>query len=257
MELGTIIGIVLGSALLSMAIMTSKNGTFAMFIDIPSIFIVGGGATAAMMIAYPLSHVAKVVAVTKKTFFVSTRSVLETISLIVSLSESSRREGILSLENRLEELSDAFLTLGVRMAVDGMSPEVVESIMRTEIDAVGARHDSCRGLVANFGKYGPAFGMIGTLMGLVMMLAKLDPDTIGPGMAVAILTTLYGAVMSNLFLLPMADKLSFYNEQELLIMEITVRGVIAIQSGENPRVTKQKLMTFIPPSARPRDEEGA
>lgn len=155
----------------------------------------------------------------------------------------------------MDEIDDPFLAGGIRMAVDGMSPEVVEAIMNTEIDAVNARHNYGRSVVANFGKYAPAFGMIGTLVGLVLMLADLDPDKVGSGMAVALLTTLYGAILSNLFFLPMADKLGFINDFELQVMEITLKGVVAIQAGENPRVVQQKLLTYIPPNDRPAEEE--
>jgi chemotaxis protein MotA len=129
--------------------------------------------------------------------------------------------------------------------------------MNCEIDAVNSRHNYGRSIVANYGKYAPAFGMIGTLIGLVLMLADLDPDTIGSGMAVALLTTLYGAIASNLFLLPMADKLGFINDFEMQVMEITLKGVISIQAGENPRIIKQKLLTYISPSERPTEEGDA
>jgi chemotaxis protein MotA len=141
--------------------------------------------------------------------------------------------------------------LGVQMAVDGTRPEVMEDILRTEIDAVATRHRDGKGLLDCMGRFAPAFGMIGTLMGLVIMLGDMsDPSKIGAGMAVALLTTLYGAIASNVVFLPFAEKLGFTNKQELLAMEIIVRGIMAIQSGENPRVIEQKLNTFIPPKLR-------
>jgi chemotaxis protein MotA len=143
------------------------------------------------------------------------------------------------------------------MAVDGMSPEVVENVMSIDLDAVNSRHEFGKTIVAKMGQYFPAFGMIGTLIGLCMMLADLDPDKIGAGMAVALLTTLYGAVLSNLMLLPWADKLAMINDDELQCMEITIKGVIAIQSGENPRVIRQKLLMYLPASERPEEEEAA
>jgi len=257
MDLGTIIGSVLGSALIVTAIALGGIDRLVIFWDTASVFIVFGGALASVMIAYPMKTVLKTLAVTKMTVFNREYDPIATIMQIVSLAETARREGLLSLENRMEEITDPFLAGGIRLAVDGMSPEVVEGIMNTEIDAVNARHNSGKGLIANYGKYCPAFGMIGTLIGLCLMLADLDPATIGSGMAVALLTTLYGAIASNLFLLPMADKLGFLNDDELLIMDITLKGVVAIQSGENPRVIKQKLLTYIPPNERPEDEEAA
>jgi chemotaxis protein MotA len=158
---------------------------------------------------------------------------------------------LLALEGRLAEIENPFIVLGVQMAVDGTRPEVMEDILRTEIDAVATRHRDGKGLLDCMGRFSPAFGMIGTLMGLVIMLGDMsDPSKIGQGMAVALLTTLYGAIASNVVFLPFAEKLGFTNKQELLAMEIIVRGIMAIQSGENPRVIHQKLNTFIPPKLR-------
>ncbi len=257
MDLGTIIGSLLGSGLILTSIALGGIDKLIIFWDTPSVLIVFGGALASVMVAYPMKTVLKTINVIKMTVFNKEQSPIETITQLVSLAETARREGLLALENRMEEITDPFLAGGIRMAVDGMSPEVVESIMNTEIDAINGRHGSGKGLIANFGKYCPAFGMIGTLIGLVLMLADLDPDTIGAGMAVALLTTLYGAVASNLFLLPMADKLGFLNDDELLVMDITLKGIVAIQAGENPRVIKQKLLTYIPPNDRPVEEEAA
>jgi chemotaxis protein MotA len=158
----------------------------------------------------------------------------------------------------MDEIDDnPLLATGIRMAVDGMSPEVVESVMNIEIDSVNGRHSYGKTVLGKMGQYAPAFGMIGTLIGLVLMLADLDPETIGAGMAVALLTTLYGAILSNLMFLPWADKLGMINDDEIQCMEITLKGVIAIQSGENPRVIKQKLLMYLPPSQRPEETEEA
>ncbi|MGL4594285.1 MAG: motility protein A [Thermoguttaceae bacterium] len=257
MDLGTIIGCVLGSALIVISIVLGGFEKMVYFIDYPSVLVVGGGTLATLLIAYPTKTVFKSFSFLKNVIFNEEKSPINTITQIVSLAETARREGLLSLENRMEEITDPFLAGGIRMAVDGMSPEVVESIMNTEIDAVAGRHNYGRSVVANAGKYAPAFGMIGTLIGLVLMLAKLDPSTIGQGMAVALLTTLYGAIAANLFFLPMADKLGGLNEDELRVMEITLKGVIAIQAGENPRVIRQKLLTYVAPSERPEEEEEA
>lgn len=254
MDLGTIIGLLLGMGLIFMSIALSGLDKLLVFWDTPSVLIVFGGAIASVMVAYPMKSVLKSANYIKNAFFNKDSDPLTAIMQIVSLAETARREGLLALENRMDEIDDPFLSGGIRMAVDGMSPEVVESIMNTEIDAVNGRHNYGRSVVANFGKYAPAFGMIGTLVGLVLMLADLDPDKVGSGMAVALLTTLYGAVLSNLMFLPMADKLGFINDGELQIMEITLKGVIAIQAGENPRVIKQKLLTYVSPNERPEEE---
>ncbi|MDR2756163.1 MAG: motility protein A [Planctomycetaceae bacterium] len=250
----TIIGLALGWFLIILSIALGGIDKLAIFINIPSVLMVFGGAIASVLVAYPLSAFLQSLNIIKITFTAQDPDIVQTIMQIVSLAESARREGLLSLENRMEEIDNLFLATGLRMAVDGISPEVVEGIMNTEIDAVNARHVYCQSVIANYGKYAPAFGMIGTLVGLVLMLADLDPDTIGIGMAVALLTTLYGAVVSNLMLLPWADKLGFINANEIQTMEITLKGVIAIQSGENPRVIKQKLLMYLAPKNRPEEE---
>ncbi|MDR1958759.1 MAG: motility protein A [Planctomycetaceae bacterium] len=254
MDIGTIIGVVMGSVLVVGSVIIG-GGDITKFIDYSSVAIVVGGSVSALLICYPLNELMNFIAVVKKVILNEQRNTGEIIERIVSLSESARRDGILALEERLEEIKDPFLVLGIRMAVDGMSPEVVEAVLRTEMDAVETRHDMGKSVMGALGTYAPAFGMIGTLIGLVLMLANMDPEKIGSGMAVALLTTLYGAVISNLFCLPFVNKLGYYSEKELLAMEITVRGVIAIQAGENPRVIKQKLSTFIPPRFRKTEEE--
>ena len=255
MGLANVIGLILGFGLITMAIVTQGISKLRLFVDPSSILIVVGGGMAAMLVAYPLASVLKIHKSILITFTAKKREPLKMIEQIVALSESARREGLLSLENHMEEIDNPFLAAGIRMAVDGMSPEVVESIMNTKIDALNARHEYGKGLCANFGRYLPAFGMIGTLIGLVLMLADMNPDTIGIGMAVAILTTLYGAIISNLVLLPWADKLGVINDEEIMEMEIMLKGVIAIQAGENPRIIKQKLMMYLPDSEIPADEE--
>ena len=234
-----------------MAVITQGTEKLFLFFDPSSVFVVIGGTVSAMLVGYPLLSLLTIQKPILITFTARERDPLQMIDQIVSLSEAARREGLLSLENHLEEVDNPFLETGILMAVDGMAPEVVENIMNTEIDAVNNRHGYGKQMMSDLGKYCPAFGMIGTLIGLVLMLADMDPDTIGAGMAVAILTTLYGAVLSNLVFLPWADKLGFINDQEMLVMEITLKGVIAIQSGENPRIIKQKLLMYIPPAKRP------
>lgn len=254
MDLGTVIGQVMVAVLLVASILVA-GAPLSAFFDEASIIMVFFGAACAVMISFPLKRLLSCAAVIKKTVFNQDVELGSSIEQIVSLAESARREGLLSLENRIDEIDDTFLRLGVRMAIDGMGADIVESIMRTEIDAVAGRHEGGKALLDAYGKYCPAFGMIGTLVGLVIMLGNMDPDTIGTGMAVALLTTLYGAIAANGCILPLADKLAYYSASELLRMEVVVRGVVAIQAGENPRVIKQKLLTFVPPNARPADEE--
>jgi len=261
MGIANIIGTFFGWSVIVASIFFAARGDITklvLFVDPASVFCVFGGTFGACMVAYPLASILKIHKFILITYTAKDRDPLKIIEQIVSLSESARREGLLSLENHMDEIEDnPLLTVGIRMAVDGMSPEVVESVMSIEIEAVNARHTIGKRLVADLGKYAPAFGMMGTVIGLVLMLSNLDPDTLGPGMAIALITTFYGAICANILFLPWSDKLGLINEEELQCMEITLKGVIAIQSGENPRIIKQKLLMYLPAAQRPEENEEA
>jgi chemotaxis protein MotA len=254
MDIASIIGLVLAVVLIALSIIVG-GGSFGAFIDPASVMVVFGGAIAATLISFPLKNFLNVFGVAMKVFTWKLEPVTDIIRQLVSLAETARRDGLLALEGRLAEVENPFIVLGIQMAVDGTRPEVIEDILRTELDAVATRHREGKALLDTMGRYAPAFGMIGTLLGLIIMLGDMsDPSKIGAGMAVALLTTLYGAIASNCFFLPFADKLGFTNRQELLTMEIIVRGILAIQAGENPRVIGQKLNTFVPPKLRDGEE---
>ena len=234
------------------------SAPFSAFIDIPSALVVLGGSMAAGLMSFPLKSMLGAPLVVKNAFFNKATAIPQLIEQIVSLADTARRDGLLALESRLDEIDNNFIILGVQMAVDGTRAEVIEDIMRTEVDAVATRHRDGKSILDQLGRFAPAYGMIGTLMGLIMMLSDMsDPSSIGAGMAVALITTLYGAIAANVVFIPFAEKLGFINKQELLAMEITVRGIMAIQSGENPRVIEQKLSTFLPPKARAAMKEAA
>lgn len=254
MDIATVAGVVIAIGLILSSIILG-GGSFAAFIDLPSVMVVVGGAIAAALISFPLPNFLGVFSVVMKTVFWKIDSVDSLIKQIVSLAETARRDGLLALESKVSEIENDFIKLGIQMAIDGTRPEVMEDILRTEMDAVATRHSHGKGLMDCMGRFAPAFGMIGTLMGLVIMLGDMsDPSKIGAGMAVALLTTMYGAIASNVVFLPFAEKLGFINKQELLTMDIVIRGIMAIQSGENPRVIEQKLNTFIPPKLRAKEE---
>jgi len=257
MDIATLLGVVIAIALIVGSIIVG-GGNFMAFFDPPSIMIVLGGAFAAAMISFPFRNFLSIFGVSMKVVFYRIDSIPQLIEELVSLAETARRDGLLALESRLDEIENEFVVLGIQMAVDGTRPEVMEDILRTEVDAVATRHRDGKALLDTMGRFAPAFGMIGTLMGLVIMLGDMsDPSKIGKGMAVALLTTLYGAIAANVLFLPFAEKLGFTNKQELLAMEIIVRGVMAIQSGENPRVIEQKLNTFVPPRLRTKEKRAA
>lgn len=250
MDIATIFGLLLAMAAIVYSVV-SGGGTFGAFVDYPSIACVGGGAVAVVFICFPMKVVLSIGKVTKVVFLNKPPNVPELIETLVGLAETARRDGLLALEGRLAEIKNPFIVLGIQMAVDGTQPEVLEEILRTEMDAIATRHLQGKAVMDQAGRFAPAFGMIGTLLGLVMMLGNMDdPAAIGPGMAVALLTTLYGAMISNMFTIPFSEKLNFLNKQELLAMEIALRGIMGIQAGDNPRVIQQKLNTFLHPKLR-------
>jgi len=176
---------------------------------------------------------------------------------LVKFAEIARREGILSLENHIGDMKEEFVVRGIKMAVDGTDPELIRVIMETELEGLMDRHMQGKMILDQFAKYAPAFGMIGTLLGLIFMLGSMeDPAAIGPSMAVALITTLYGAVIANAFAGPLADKLYQNDQAEVLMKTVIIAGVMAIQSGDNPRVVESKLLTYLPPSAREAFSQG-
>jgi chemotaxis protein MotA len=248
-DIATIIGLLMGMALVVYSIFS--GGQINWFVNYPSMAIVFGGALAAVLISFPMRAVGSFIGVVKNAFFARSRSPAKVITDMVSYAEVARRDGILSLENMTKEIDDEFVVKGIQMAVDGIDPELIEQIMTSELDSLAERHEQGKKLCDGFTKYAPAFGMIGTLFGLVIMLQNMnEPEKIGPGMAVAILTTLYGAICSNLITGPIGDKLARRSEEERLLKTIVIKGVMSIQSGDNPRIVEQKLKTFLSPSMR-------
>ena len=251
-DLATVIGVVLGAVLIVSAIL--MGGDMMAYLNAPSVLIVIGGAMAATMASFPLGRFMKLPAVFLKAFFAESADSVTLIQQLVGLAEVARRDGILALENMTEQLDDVFLVSGIQMAVDGTDPEVIQACMETELENLIERHEAGKGLLDSIGRYAPAFGMIGTLIGLVAMLSNMDdPSAIGAGMAAALLTTLYGAVLANVFALPLANKLAQRSSEEVLTKTIIIQGVMAIQAGDNPRNVFSKLMTFVPPAQRPGD----
>jgi len=252
-DIATFFGIVFGMVMILLAILSS--GRLNLYVDPPSVLIVVGGTFAATLVSFPLLKVRGVFAVVKNAFSWKSVSPLETVHLLVEFAERARREGILALENSLEEIDDKFLRSGIRLAVDGVEPDLIKDILDTELAFIEDRHKEGQQILVAMGTYAPAFGMIGTLIGLVGMLANLnDPSKIGPPMATALLTTLYGALAANLVFLPIADKLKNRTAEEILVKEVTIEGIMSIQSGDNPRIAEHRLMAYLSPRERPRAE---
>jgi chemotaxis protein MotA len=249
MDLASTVGLAIGIGCVLYGILL--GGSIMLFVDMPSVFIVFGGTLGATLLNYPLGEVIGVMKVVKKAFLHKEQSPTQIIDTLVSFAETARREGILSLEQKASSLDDDFLKKGINLAVDGTEPEYIKDIMTTEVDYIAERHKKGAAIFEAMAMYGPAFGMIGTLIGLVQMLANMnDPSTIGPSMAVALITTLYGALLANLVCLPISGKLKMRSAGEMLIRTLCIEGIMSIQSGDNPRIVEGKLKAFLPPSMR-------
>jgi chemotaxis protein MotA len=255
MDLATVIGIIVGSTLLGWA-MFADNAK--VFMSAHAAMIIGGGCLSTLLVAFPLRNVMGLPGVLKKVFFAETPSPHRLIADLVKYAEIARRDGILSLESMTGSIQDKFIVKGIQMAVDGTDPELIQQILEGELESLEGRHADGRSLFETVGRYAPAYGIIGTVIGLVLMLSQMeDTSKIGEGMAVAFLATLYGAIAANLICLPFADKLRIRSKEEALMKQIVIMGVMSIQSGDNPRIVEQKLKTFLPPSAREQEEEKA
>lgn len=249
MDLGTVIGIVLSFGLVVAAILSGSS--LIIFISVPSFLIVVGGTIGAAMVNYPLGYVIGVIGVIKNTFFSSLESPVDIIERFKDYANRARREGILSLEPLIKEIDDEYMRKGLQLTVDGLEPQTIQEILETEVSYLSERHATGADVVAVLGTLAPAMGMIGTVIGLVQMLQTMsDPSTIGPAMAVALLTTLYGAILSNLVFNPMAGKLKARSKEELLLREMIMEGILSISKGENPRIIEEKLNSFLPPKDR-------
>ena len=249
MDIGTIAGIVVGLVFVLLGILA--GGTIGDFIDVGSIQIVVGGSFSALLVNYPLSDVLGIAKVLTKAIKNSEYNPGQIIDKVIELANVARREGLLALEEAVTDVNDDFLKKGVMLIVDGTDPELVKAILETEIENLADRHSRGRGMFEALGSLTPAFGMVGTLVGLVLMLKSLDdPTTIGPSMAVALLTTFYGSLLANLIYIPIAGKLKLKSDEELLVREIMVEGLLSIQAGENPRTIEEKLKAFLSPAVR-------
>lgn len=237
-------------------LLNGGRDSFLNFIDIPSILIVLGGTLGATAINFTVDDFKNFPRVLKQAFRKEEYDLNELIETFVELSSKARREGLLALETGIEEVEDPFIVKGVLLAVDGIEPDVIKDIMMAEIVAMEDRHRQARSMFEKMGDYAPAWGMIGTLIGLVLMLNNLDdPKSIGPAMAIAILTTFYGAVLANLVFLPIARKLENKTEQEVFVKQIIIEGVIGVQSGQNPKILQEKLSAFVAEKEKKKNEE--
>ncbi|MFR8812405.1 MAG: motility protein A [Lachnospiraceae bacterium] len=252
MDIASLVGLILGAVMVVFGILSSGGNIVDDFMDFPSVIITIGGSLAGTLASHKLADFInglKSIGLAMKEPSVGDAS--EVISNIINLSNISRKEGLLALEEATHDMDDEFLKKGINLVVDGTDPDLVRGILETDLINLEARHKKVIGFWEKWAELGPAWGMIGTLIGLVNMLKNLtDSSTIGPNMAVALLTTLYGSLIANWLAGPTAAKLKVNNDMEIMMREITVEGLLSIQAGENPRVIEEKLKSFLAPSDR-------
>ncbi len=253
MDLASLVGLILGVVMVVFGIISS-GGTAALgnFVDVPSIIITIGGSLSSTLFSNKLpDFINGLKGMSLAIKEPSVGNPAEVISNIINLSNISRKEGLLALEEATHDMEDEFLKKGINLVVDGTDPDLVRAILETDLINLETRHKKVIAFWEKWAEMGPAWGMIGTLVGLVNMLKKLDDvATIGPNMAVALLTTLYGSLIANWLASPTAAKLAVNNSLEIMMKEITVEGLLSIQAGENPRVIEEKLKSFLAPSER-------
>ncbi len=249
MDIATIIGLLAAFGLMLVAIM--QGGSLLIFVDIASMVIVVGGTIGTVLVHFPFGDVLGAFNVARKAFFHKAHSPVDTIEKLITYAGKARKEGILSLQSVMNEIEDEFFLKGLQMAVDGQEPEALKEMLDKEIEYVMDRHDKGAEIFSTIGAYAPAMGMIGTLIGLVQMLQNMsDPSSIGPAMAVALLTTFYGAVIANVIATPISGKLKIRSASEVLNKTLVTEGMKAILEGENPRLMEQRLHAFVAPKER-------
>ena len=258
LDLATIIGLVASFALMIFGMANSPLGMGGLqhFVDVPSALITFGGAFGCVLASYSIQDFVAGVKSIALVFKLPNNDTIGTIKQIIELSNVARKEGLLALEESANNLEEPFMKKGILLIVDGTDPELVRGILETELVNVDSRHQQNIGFWKQIGAMGPAWGMIGTLIGLVLMLVDMDPDSIGPNMAIALITTYYGSVLANWVSAPVASKLGSLNDAEIQLKEIMIEGLLSIQAGENPRVIEEKLKSFLAPSMRDGLSEG-
>ena len=250
MDIATVLGL-LGAAGLILGSIAIGPGGIPPFFDIASVMIVIGGSFAALLINFPLADNLGMANVVKKCFLLKLPTTAEVIEQFKTLSGIARRDGLLALEEKVGDITDDFMSRGLAMVIGGSPKEEIQNVMETEIVFIDERHKNGKKIVDALGAAAPAFGMIGTLIGLVQMLRSLDdPSKIGGGMAVALLTTLYGAVIANVICIPLAGKLEARNKEEILVRQLILAGLLSLVEGQSPRTVEGRLVAFLSPKAR-------
>lgn len=246
-DIMTPIGMVLGIVLIALAIILTGGLVGAkIFISISSIITVFGGLIASLLVNYSSDEFKLSFDSIKDTFYQDKKDISKLVDLFIELSTIARREGLLALDNKVEELDDAFIKKGILLTVDGLEAEQIREILSAEIVAYEERKNTGIGVIEKAGELAPAWGMIGTLIGLILMLLNLsDAAAIGPTMALALITTFYGSVLANLFFIPLAGKIQIRTDFEVYVKQIMIEGILGVQSGQNPKLLQEKLDVFV------------
>jgi chemotaxis protein MotA len=222
------------------------GATLGAYYDLASVIIVVGGVLASTIVSYPLSTLKSLMKVMAIAFKKQDIDLTKDIDMMIDVANVARREGILALEETVNEMEDPFFKKGIMLIIDGSEQELVRGIMETELSFIKDRHSSSQGVLLQMSSFSPAYGMIGTLVGLINMLGKLtDMDALGPNMGIALVTTFYGVILANLIFTPLAKKLKAVGDDEILRKELLLEGMLSIQDGENPRLIREKLNSFI------------
>ena len=241
-----VVGLVSGLLILILSIMTS--GDIKSFIDIPSVAVTLGGSFAALVVSFPLKELLKVPKILKLLLNKGVEDRTNLITLFADMAKKARRDGLLALEDDIADMEDEFLVSGLQMVVDGVEPDVIRDILTLRLETTERRHRMGQSIFNKWGELAPAFGMLGTLIGLIVMLANLqDAAAIGSGMAVALITTFYGALVANLIFIPIASNLAVQTDEEMITKEMMIDGILEIQAGTNPRILEEKLTTYLSP----------
>ena len=253
MDIASIAGLILCAVMILYGIIDGAGieNLVREYWNVPSAIITFGGSFFATLTSHSLADYISGLKSITLIFKAPALNVSEMIRKIIDLSNVARKEGLLSLEEAAADMDDPFLKKGILLMVDGTDPELVRAIMETELTSIEGRHKSCIGFWDTLGAMGPAWGMIGTLVGLVDMLYHMDNvATLGPAMAVALITTFYGSVLANMICIPVSNKLKADNAAEMMMKEVMIEGLLSIQAGENPRVIEEKLKSFLAPKDR-------
>lgn len=244
MDLAAFIGIVLGVIVVIYSIIS--GGFPEIYISIPSIILTVGGGIASTLVSYRLKEIGQILKVTAQAFSRKEVNLQDTIRLLVSLSQKARREGLIALESEQENIEDDFIKRSLQLIVDGVEPEMIKESLDLELDNMALRHERGQELFRTMAALFPAWGMIGTLIGLINLLKSMDdPSKIGSAMALALITTLYGAILAHFICNPIATKLAIKSREEIQQKEMIIEGILSIQAGENPRIMEHKLKTFL------------